>query len=232
MMLLAFSCLTLFVGVVGWRFYRKLEYEVTTRFSNHQWDIPSKLYAASTLLYPGFDVSAMGLLDLLNRMDYRSVDKTVQASGEYFYDPPRNVLQIFLHDLPASSGMRRQPRRVNMKLLDGRIEKLTDLDEDKDLRGLELDPEIITSLYDQSWEERRIVKLYEVPSLLVKALLAAETNGSLSMKGLILTHPWRWLANFAGRTTRRRTLTQQLVKISSSRKNEHANGGSVYCSRP
>lgn len=65
---------------MGWRFYKKLENEVISRFSNHQWEVPSKLYAEPVLLYPGMDIAKVGLLDLLGRLDYRPSLTTVQAS--------------------------------------------------------------------------------------------------------------------------------------------------------
>ncbi len=157
--LVTFLSLTLLVGIVGWRFYKNLESEVTTRFSHHQWDMPSKLYVAPTPLYPGVDIAEMGLLDLLNRLDYRSTSQSVQSSGEYFYAPSHKALQLFLHDSPAPSDFQRRSRRINIDLAEERIEKLTDLDDGSELWSVEVDPEVITSLYDQSWEERRDVKL-------------------------------------------------------------------------
>ncbi|MBI3301078.1 MAG: hypothetical protein HYZ72_03230, partial [Deltaproteobacteria bacterium] len=171
--LLAFPCLLLLAGVLGWRFYRALESEVLARFSSHQWELPSKLYAEATLLYPGMDIVELGLLDRLAHLDYRPVGGTVQARGEYRYEPQRGVLQIFLRDAPFPSRAPR-PQRVELALRDGRIERLTDLDEGTELPAVEIEPEVITGLYDQAWEERRLIKLYDVPSLLVKALLAAE----------------------------------------------------------
>ena len=59
-------------SVLGWQFYHKLEHEVITRFSDHRWEVPSKIYAHPVLLYPGLSIADVDLFAQLERLDYRS----------------------------------------------------------------------------------------------------------------------------------------------------------------
>ena len=80
---------------------------------------------------------------------------------------------------------------------------------------LELEPELVTGLYERIWQERRLVKLADVPPLLVKAILAVEDERFYRHHGVdpigILRAMWvnlRTLSYQQGGST----LTQQLVK--------------------
>src|SRR5438034_4476859 len=133
--------LLLLAGVLGAQFYRALEGEVLNRFSSHRWEVPSKLYAESLLLYPGMNIVELSLLDQLAHLDYRPVAGTPQARGEYRYDRQTGELQLFLHDFPYPNRETR-PQRVGLALQGGRIHPLSDLDEGTELPDVEIDPEV------------------------------------------------------------------------------------------
>ncbi len=200
--------------VLGWQFYHKLEHTAVQRFSDHRWAVPSKVYARPLLLYPGLNIEAVALFDHLARLDYQPVEPPIRAPGEYWHNTQSGEVQIFLRE-SAYPGRERSARRILLSIQRGQIERLTDLDAQAEIQAIETEPETITRFYAQAWEERRVVKLYEVPSLLVKAVLAAEDHRFFEHRGVDV---WRilgagWANILGGRIVQGgSTLTQQLIK--------------------
>jgi penicillin-binding protein 1B len=81
--------------------------------------------------------------------------------------------EIYLHDFSYPA----EPFKgfpVRFSLQGTVISKIENSTTGEELFSLELEPELITGLYDRVWEERRVVTLSEVPPLIVKAILAVE----------------------------------------------------------
>jgi penicillin-binding protein 1B len=85
----------------------------------------------------------------------------------------------------------------------------------QEMFSLELEPELVTGLYDRIWQERRVVKLSEVPPLLIKAILAIEDERFYHHHGIdpvsIVRATWVNLRS-GGVVQGGSTLTQQLMK--------------------
>ncbi|MGB9381925.1 hypothetical protein, partial [Candidatus Binatus sp.] len=79
-------------------YYHQLENEVVARFSGKRWNIPSRIFSDSILIYPGQDLKDLGFFERLARLNYHPVDAGKVASrGEYSFDRKRGKLDIFLH---------------------------------------------------------------------------------------------------------------------------------------
>jgi penicillin-binding protein 1B len=98
---------------------------------------------------------------------------------------------------------------------DGRITSITDLDSHKSLDSYLLEPEVITTLFDQSRAKRLLVDYDELPQVLVNAVLAAEDHRFFSHHGVNL---YRILGaaiadiRSDGRSQGGSTLTMQLAR--------------------
>ena len=199
--------------VFGAWYLKRLEDTVTEKFEKPFSSFPSKIYSDSHLLYVGINLRLDELADKLRRLGYFEVQAATKRKGEYRV-VRQGVMEIFLHDFDFPGEKRPGvPVRISMKgSMLGRIENLAN---GKDMFDLELEPELVTGLYERIWQERKLVKLADVPPLLVKSILAVEDERFYSHSGVdpigILRAMWvnvRRMSFQQGGST----LTQQLMK--------------------
>ena len=204
-------------SVGGWWAFRvlsRLDRELVERFSGKRWEIPSKIYSDSFTLYAGSEISPLQLVERLDRLDYRRIDGDVAHAGEYRYRPAERRLDVFLHNFAyPSASFNGFPTRIDLE--GGTIASITRLDIAQAIDSVELEPQTLAGIYDRAAEERRVVKIGEVPKILVAAVLAAEDKRFFEHHGIDARGVFRALfANLrSGRVVQGgSTLTQQLVK--------------------
>jgi penicillin-binding protein 1B len=194
---------------------RDLDQQLVERFSGRRWDLPSKFYSDSLVVVSGAEQPASELVERLERLNYRRVDGEVQHAGEYRFVPAERRLEIYLR--PFAYSNHATPALGVALAFDGggKVSAIRRLDGGDDVDSIELEPEILAGIYDRVWEERRVVHIDELPSTLVRAVLAAEDRRFFEHHGLDVRGIVRaTIANFrSGHVVQGgSTLTQQLIK--------------------
>ncbi|GAB2501773.1 penicillin-binding protein 1B [Lysobacter humi (ex Lee et al. 2017)] len=187
-----------------------LNHEVGQRFGQLRWQLPTRVYARPLQVAPGLPMDAATLRTELEAAAYREGDG--RRPGSYARDGSR--WRIASRGFSDVDGVVR-PRSVEVTLSGGRIVGVRDLESRRSLRAHRLDPARIATLYGQKQEERRLVRINEVPDLLVTGLQAVEDRDFNSHFGIDISGMFRALwVNVRSRDTRQgaSTLTQQLAR--------------------
>ncbi|MGH7773880.1 MAG: PBP1A family penicillin-binding protein [Candidatus Binatia bacterium] len=211
---LLISLFTVSGVILGAWYVRRVEEVVIAKFEGRKWIHPSKIYSDTFLLYVGMNLRMEDLWEKLRRLGYRESRNAPRAKGEYRFGKREGLLEVYLHDfvypLEVFKGV-----PVRIALQSTTITKMQKLDNGEELFSLELEPELVTGLYDRIWQERRVVTLAEVPPLLVQAILAIEDERFYRHRGIdpvaILRASWVNLRS-GGIVQGGSTLTQQLMK--------------------
>ena len=185
---------------------------VTRTMDGRRWNLPTRLYSDAWVLRPG---DAMGPDDVerrLARLRYAPVPAAPVTGGRYVLSRGRIVVGVN----PRETAYGRFPGLVARIDFSGRrVAALRRDDDGTPIPYVVFEPEVVGSVFDQKMEDRTLVRLGQVPKVVVDAILSTEDRDFFTHRGLA---PKRLVGALLQGIARGRsirgtsTLTQQLVK--------------------
>ncbi|WP_198043550.1 penicillin-binding protein 1B [Ketobacter nezhaii] len=187
-----------------------LDAVITNHFEGKRWSIPAKVYARPLELYDGMPITEEQLAFELSQLNYRHVFDREPTSGSFTTQGSHYQLATRGFDFWEGAEA---AKKVSFDIHRGRVQGLqSEQGSDGIVR---MEPALIGGIYPAHNEDRVLVKLDQVPPLLVQALLAVEDRDffehfGISPKGIARA----LVANVTSGEVRQggSTLTQQLVK--------------------
>lgn len=183
---------------------------VRNKFEGRKWAIPAKVYARPLELSVGQTFTAKGMADALTVLGYQPAEAAAK-SGQYHQTG--NSIELKTRGF-AYADQPEPPRWVRLDFDGNGIARMTDLDQ-QDVALLRLDPLMIGSLYPGEHEDRLLIKLEEMPPVMLAGLVATEDRYYMEHHGMSIRGIARAMfANaMAGQMVQGgSTITQQLVK--------------------
>jgi penicillin-binding protein 1B len=197
------------VGFLAPYFY-VIDRRVAADFASLTWQVPTRVMARPLRLEPGLPMDLAMLRGELEAAGYRE-DGAGREPGSFGVNGAK--VQLSTRGFVDIDGPQ-PPRSVRVELGGGRVRALTDLS-GQPVRALRVDPARIATLYGERREERQLVRLEEVPALLVTTLQAVEDRDFKHHIGIDFSGIVRaaWVNLGAGEVRQGgSTLTQQLVR--------------------
>jgi penicillin-binding protein 1B len=197
------------LGVFAWNYVI-----ITRKFdSSRRWDLPSRIYSDATPILPGRTYPREILEPKLNHVGYQEVAEKVSRPGQYRYVDGDLEIYLQAFDYP---DMEFAPMAVAIDMKgDGHVRSIERIDDQIKLKAVRIEPELITSVYDEVMESRDPVPLDAVPKNLVNAIIAIEDRDFMTHEGISIRGIFRAaITNVRSGGVRAggSTLTQQLVK--------------------
>src|SRR5881394_4008499 len=197
-----------FIGYTGYTFVL-----INKKFASaRRWDLPSRVYSDATPIVPGMSFPRALLEPKLNHVGYHEVKMRVANPGEYRYNGDN--LEIYLQNFEYPD-MEFRAIPVVIDFDGATVHEVRRLDDNVALRAVRLEPELITSIYNNEMEDRLPISLSAVPKVVMDAIISSEDKGFYGHAGISLRGTaGAFVTDLKlGKFTHGgSTLTQQLVK--------------------
>ncbi|HIF96155.1 MAG TPA: hypothetical protein EYQ54_03870, partial [Myxococcales bacterium] len=200
------------LGLIFAAWVLEIDRVVVERFEGRRFRVPSRVYSAPLIVYPGTDWQRVDLSGWLLRLGYREQPQGGDLQpGGYEWHPGRLRVHLRAFDHP----LRPEPaRELTFHLAGGLIEDIEEAHTGASVAVVVLEPEPVSAFLGKDREQRELIKIDVVPPHLVGAIYAVEDKRFEAHHGIDLQRVMgALLANIkAGHVEQgASTLTQQLV---------------------
>jgi len=186
---------------------------VTATMEGRRWNLPTRLYSDVWVVRPGDALSPDDVKRRLARLRYTEVAVGPVRPGQVLA-ASRGRLVIGVNPRHTAYGFT-PAEDVQIDFSGRRVASIKHPDDSTPVPYAVFEPEVVGSVFDTKMEDRTLVKLEEVPQVLVDAVVSTEdrdyfTHGGISLKrivGAALRDLQKRALHQGGST-----LTQQLVK--------------------
>jgi penicillin-binding protein 1B len=187
---------------------------VTDRMAGKKWDLPSRIFGASPVIYPGAPIHEKDLAQYLTGLGYRPTKSRPVQAGQFQKDS--SGYEIGVRKFRDSTGEHAE-LRLELRISGGRVDQMYSRKGEggEELFTATLEPEMIAEIFPPHREQRKLVRLNEVPEALKNAIVMMEDRSFYTHHGVSFRGIFRAIyANLRGRRLSQggSTLTQQLMK--------------------
>jgi penicillin-binding protein 1B len=152
------------IGTYYWIAFGRM---IDLRLSGHTQQTTAKIYSAPTRIYTGESMTVADLANHLQRAGYSELDVS-GLPGRYVLH--NNEIEI----RPSSESLFGGKNRLVVDFSGSSIQRIHSLETGAALDNAEVEPELLTSLFDSSREKRRAISYNDIPKILRDAVLSVE----------------------------------------------------------
>jgi penicillin-binding protein 1B len=160
-------------------YYIKFGHMIDQRLTGQIYQNTSRVYSAPGHIFLGETLRAGELTSYLLRAGYQ--ESAVEGSpGQFRVTGPAVEIR------PSTDSYFQGHNALRVDFTGTEVSRITELSDGTQIEAAEIEPEVITNLFDSSREKRRVVRYEDLPTVIVHALLAAEDkrffeHGALDM---------------------------------------------------
>jgi len=168
---MAILCLVLFALLAGTSvvayYYVQFGRLVRQRLTGQIFQNTSQVFSTPGRLYSGETLTIQNLEEYLMHAGYQE-GEVPGSPGEFRIT--RNVMEI----RPSEDSYFKGANAIRVEFSGPYVSRITDLSSGAQRDFADIEPELITNLFDSSREKRRVIRFEDLPKNLVDAVLAAE----------------------------------------------------------
>ncbi|SMC89999.1 penicillin-binding protein 1B [Desulfocicer vacuolatum DSM 3385] len=209
LILLLMGCTALFLG-----YFYKFNTVVQERFQGRLWELPAQIYARPLEIYPAMHLVPDLFEKELRLMGYRRKKDWKGLENPGSYVRMKNTFDLFCRSFNFGDDQA-LARHIRIRIKNNEVVDVRNPKSGSAVKMVRLDPVVIGRFYPSSMEDRVLVKLDQLPPLLVKAIVAVEDRTFYTHYGI---DPKSILRAMVVNVKKKRlsqggsTLTQQLAK--------------------